>query len=134
VALDAIPGQTYEGQVYAIDPAHDPNGRAVILRARMPNKDGQLRSGMFARVDLIIEALEKRILVPETALVPMGESVFVFRMIDNKAKLTKLVIGQRRGGAVEVVEGLEPDAIIITEGALKLRDGALVRTSLQQGS
>jgi membrane fusion protein, multidrug efflux system len=134
VALDAIPGQTYEGQVYAIDPAHDPNGRAVILRARMPNKDGQLRSGMFARVDLIIEALDKRILVPETALVPMGESVFVFRMIDNKAKLTKLVIGQRRGGAVEVVEGLEPDAIIITEGALKLRDGALVRTSLQQGS
>jgi membrane fusion protein (multidrug efflux system) len=55
-------------------------------------------------------------------------------MIDNKAKLTKVVIGQRRGGVVEVVEGLEPDAIIITEGALKLRDGALVRANLQQGS
>jgi membrane fusion protein (multidrug efflux system) len=134
VKLDAIPGATYEGTVYAIDPAHDPNGRAVILRARMPNKDGQLRSGMFARVDLIIAALDKRILVPETALVPMGQDQFVFRLVENKAKLTKVKIGQRRGGAVEIVEGLEPDATVITEGALKLRDDALVRANVQQGS
>ena len=32
VRLDAIPGSSYEGTVYAIDPAYDPNGRAIILR------------------------------------------------------------------------------------------------------
>ena len=130
VNLDAIPGASYEGKVYAIDPAHDPNGRAVILRARMPNKDGMLRSGMFARVVLIIEDLNNRILLPETSLVPMGEDLFVFRLADGKAKLTKITIGQRRAGAVEVVQGLDADAIVITEGALKLRDGAPVRATM----
>ena len=62
MTLDAIPGAAYDGKVYAIDPAHDPNGRAVILRARMPNKDGLLRSGMFARVIADLEDLKQRIL------------------------------------------------------------------------
>jgi membrane fusion protein (multidrug efflux system) len=130
VALDAIPGATYQGTVYAIDPAHDPNGRAVILRARMPNRDGLLRSGMFARVTLIIEDLNHRILLPETALVPMGQELFVFQLIDTKAKLTKVKIGQRRGGNVEIVEGLDATALVITEGALKLRDGAIVNAKV----
>jgi membrane fusion protein, multidrug efflux system len=130
VSLDAIPGPTYDGKVYAIDPAHDPNGRAVILRARIPNTDGSLRSGMFARVILIIEDLKERLLLSETALVPMGQEHFVFRVVDGKAKLTKIKIGQRRGGAIEVVEGLAPDAIVITEGALKVRDGTAVQASV----
>ncbi len=130
VTLDAIPGAVYEGKVYAIDPAHDPNGRAVVLRARLPNQDGRLRSGMFARVGLILEDLKQRILLPETALVPMGQDLFVFKLDEGKVKLTKVKIGQRRAGAVEIVEGLDETAVIITEGALKLRDGALVNAHI----
>ena len=55
VAFDAIPGKTFDGAVYAIDPALDTNGRAVILRARMANTDSLLRSGMFARVALLLD-------------------------------------------------------------------------------
>ena len=132
VSLDAIPGPAYDGKVYAIDPAHDPNGRAVILRARIPNSDGSLRSGMFARVVLIIEDLKERLLLTETALVPMGQEHFVFRLVDGTAKLTKIKIGQRRGGAIEVVEGLASDAVVITEGALKLRDGTAVRAIVEK--
>ena len=134
VTLDAIPGTAYEGKVYAIDPAHDPNGRAVVLRARLPNKDGRLRSGMFARVVLVLEDLKQRILLPETALVPMGQDLFVFRLDDGKAKLTKVKIGQRRSGSVEVIEGLDESAVIITEGALKLRDGALVSAQMTKSN
>jgi membrane fusion protein (multidrug efflux system) len=85
---------------------------------------------MFARVILIIEDLKERLLLSETALVPMGQEHFVFRVVDGKAKLTKIKIGQRRGGAIEVVEGLAPDAIVITEGALKVRDGTAVQASV----
>jgi membrane fusion protein, multidrug efflux system len=132
VSLDAIPGSAYDGKVYAIDPAHDPNGRAVILRARIPNTDGSLRSGMFARVILIIEDGKEKLLLSETALVPMGQEHFVFRLVDGKAKLTKIKIGQRRAGTIEVVEGLAPDSIVVTEGALKLRDGTAVRASVEK--
>jgi membrane fusion protein (multidrug efflux system) len=127
IRLDAIPDAVYDGKVYAIDPAHDPNGRAVILRARLDNRDRLLRSGMFARVILLIEDRQEAIVVPETALVPIGEDQFVYRYVDGKAVLTKVKIGQRRRGSVEIVEGLARDAVIVSEGALKLRDGLPVR-------
>lgn len=128
IRLDAIPNSAYEGTVYAIDPAYDPNGRAIILRARLPNRDGLLRSGMFARVTLLVEERERAIVVPETALVPVGQNQFIYRVVDGKAVLTKVLTGQRRQGQVEIVEGLAHDAVIVTEGAVKLRDGAAVRT------
>jgi len=132
ITLDAIPGASFDGEVYAIDPAHDPNGRAVILRARTANKNGLLRSGMFARVALIIESGRKSILVPETAIVPMGQEQFVFVLDNDKVKLAKLKVGQRRGGMVEVVQGLETASIIVTEGALKLRDGMTVKANVER--
>jgi len=132
--LDALPGQNFDGRVYAIDPAFDPNGRAAILRARLPNSDRQLRPGMFARVTLIVEERSNAILVPETALVPVGGDVFVFRAINGKAVQTKIRIGLRRGGEVEVIEGLGRDDLIVAEGGAKLRDGQNIRPPSMKGA
>jgi membrane fusion protein (multidrug efflux system) len=128
ITLDAIAESSYEGTVYAIDPAYDPNGRAIILRARLPNSDGLLRSGMFARVTLVVDQRDEAIVVPETALVPVGQDQFIYRVVESKAVLTKVRVGQRRRGQVEIVDGLERGAVIVTEGTVKLRDGSAVRT------
>lgn len=131
VSFDAIPGKTFEGAVYAIDPALDTNGRAVILRARMANSDSLLRSGMFARVALLLDDAVQRVLVPEAALMPVGQEHFVFQVGEGgRANLTKVRIGQRRGGEVEIEDGLAKDAVIVTEGVLKLRDGSAIRARL----
>jgi membrane fusion protein (multidrug efflux system) len=127
IRVEAIAGRAYEGEVYAIDPAFDPNGRAVVLRGRLANRDGLLRSGMFARVTLLVDETQDAIVVPETALVPVGQDHFVYRVVQDKAVLTKVKVGQRRQGKVEIVDGLERTAIIVIEGAVKLRDGAAVR-------
>jgi membrane fusion protein, multidrug efflux system len=127
IRLEALPGTSYEGEVYAIDPAYDPNGRAVVLRGRLPNRDGLLRSGMFARVTLLVDEQNNVVMVPETALMPVGQDHFVFRVINDKAVMTKVKVGQRRQGRVEIVDGLAKDATIVIEGAVKLRDGATVR-------
>jgi len=132
--LDALPGAAFDGKVYAIDPAFDPNGRAAILRALLPNPDKQLKPGMFARVTLVVEDRMNAVLVPETALVPAGRDVFVFRVVEGKATQTKLSLGLRRGGEVEVLEGLKPEDMIVTEGGSKLRDGQFVRQANVKGS
>jgi membrane fusion protein (multidrug efflux system) len=67
--------------------------------------------------------------VPETALVPVGGEQFIYRVVEGKAVLTKVKIGQRRRGQVEIVEGLERDAVIVTDGVVKLRDGTPVRST-----
>ena len=46
--------------------------------------------------------------MPEQALVPQGEEQYVFRVVDGKAVRTKVEVGQRRDGRVEIVKGVAP--------------------------
>ena len=55
--------------------------------------------------------------VPEQAIVPQGDSQFVFKIVDGKVQLTKVVIGTRREGRVEIVEGLAAGDQVVTAGA-----------------
>ena len=124
--VDAFAGQAFNGEVYAIDPLIDESGRSILLRARLPNSEHLLRPGLFARVTLVLNERENAIQVPEQALVPQGQEQFVFRVVDGKAALTKVAVGIRREGMVEIVEGLGPEDEVVTAGQLKIRDGAAV--------
>jgi membrane fusion protein (multidrug efflux system) len=127
LGVDAFPGETFAGEVYAIDPLIDESGRSVVLRARLPNPDDRLRPGLFARVTLVLNERNDAIQVPEQALVPQGQDQFVFRVVDGKAALTRVEVGIRREGMVEITEGLGPEDEVVTAGQLKVRDGAPVK-------
>jgi membrane fusion protein (multidrug efflux system) len=124
---DAFAGETFAGEVYAIDPLIDESGRSIVLRARLPNSDNRLRPGLFVRVALVLNERNDAIQVPEQALVPQGTDQFVFRVVDGKAALTKVTAGIRREGMVEITEGLGPDDEVVTAGQLKIRDGVPVK-------
>jgi len=126
LTLDAIPDKTYEGKVYAINPLIDANGRAIVIRAQVPNRDGRLRPGMFARVRLFISGTKDALVVPEEALFPLGDDKFVYKVVQGKAQRQKIEIGQRREGRVEVVNGLAPEDVVVTAGVIKLREGVPV--------
>lgn len=126
MATDALPGRKYVATVDAIDPLVDQAGRAVLLRARLKNSDGQLRPGMFVRTRLIMSKRPNALTVPEEALVPVGTDQFVYRVVDDKAQRVRIRTGVRRAGAVEVVEGLAAGDTVVTAGQLKLRDGVPV--------
>jgi membrane fusion protein (multidrug efflux system) len=127
LSVDAFPGEAFKGEVYAIDPLIDEGGRSILLRARLPNSEGRLRPGLFARVTLVLNERNDAIQVPEQALVPQGVDQFVFKVEDGKAVFTKVRVGIRREGMVEVTEGLGPDDEVVTAGQLKIRDGAEVK-------
>ncbi|TAK91880.1 MAG: efflux RND transporter periplasmic adaptor subunit [Burkholderiaceae bacterium] len=126
LVLDAMPGQTFTGQVIAINPLIDANGRSIVLRAQVQNAQHQLRPGLFARVRLLFADQKEALLVSEQALIPQGDDHMVFRVINGKAVLSRVEIGQRIGERVEVVQGLTKDDMVITAGQVKLRDGMAV--------
>lgn len=128
VTSDALKGTVFKGTVEAIDPMLDTSGRAVLLRARLANPELKLRPGMFVRVQLAFGTERQALAVPEQALVPAGNDNFVFRVVEGKAQRVKVRTGQRRGTAVEIVEGLQPGDEVVTAGQLKLREGVAVRT------
>jgi membrane fusion protein (multidrug efflux system) len=126
VQLDALPGKTFEGRVFAVNPLIDAAGRAVVIRAVVRNPDTSLRPGMFARVRLLTRDTQDALVVPEQALVPQGDQQYVYRVVEGKAVRTKVEVGQRREAKVELVNGVAKDDIVVTAGQLKLRDGATV--------
>jgi membrane fusion protein (multidrug efflux system) len=128
VASDAIPNRTFAATLDAIDPLVDQNGRAVILRARLKNTEGQLRPGMFVRTRLILEERANALTVPEEALVPSGADQYVYKVVDGKVTRVQVKTGLRRGSQVEVTSGLQAGDVVVTAGQIKLREGTAVRT------
>lgn len=128
VTVDALPGQTFNGTVHAIDPVVDSASRNMRVRARIANPRNVLKPGMFARVSADLGGKTSAIWVPEQVVVPRADGNFVFAVIDGKADLRPVKLGRREPGRVEVVEGLKAGETIVLDGQIKLRPGVPVVT------
>ena len=126
LGVDAYPGETFQGRVYAVQPVVEQETRTALMRARIPNKGHRLKPGMFVRVALTLSTRSNAITVPEQALWPQGKDNFVFLVVDGKVVLTKVELGKRGLGEVEISQGLSAGDMVVTEGQIKLRDGAPV--------
>ena len=133
VALDALPGKPFTGKVYAVNPQLDTAGRAVVLRAQMDNRSGVLKPGMFARVRLTLADTGDTVVVPEQAVAMQGDEQIMFRVVDGRAMRTKVEVGQRREGKVEIVDGVSGSDTIVIAGWQRLRDGSTVRAAVVPG-
>jgi membrane fusion protein, multidrug efflux system len=132
----AVPDQLNRAIVRFVDTRIDPRSRTVRARAYVPNENGLLRPGMLMSVDLLSPARSMPA-VPEVALLEEGNESFVFVASGAagsdgsgmKAKKTAVIIGARREGFVEILNGLPVGAPVIVEGLVRLRDGQAIRVA-----
>lgn len=126
VVSDAYPDEVFTGKVFAIAPRVDEASRSILLRAHVTNDNDKLRPGIFAKVQLRLTSRENALLVPEEALWPVGKDMFVYRVVDGKALMSKIKTGKRVNGKVEVLEGVSKGDTVVTAGQMKLRNEAAV--------
>lgn len=127
---DDLPGQTFTGTVSSVDNAIDPVTRTVMVRAKLPNPDRTLVSGMF--MDITARADARRVpAVLEEAVQPVGPRNFVFIVEDRDgtdvAVRTEVQLGIHQDGYVEVKSGVDAGVRIVTDGIIGVRDGGLVK-------
>jgi len=82
---------------------------------------------MFARVRLLTSEARDSLMIPEESIFPVGDDKFVYKVVDGRAMRQKVDIGLRREGKVEILGGLTMADTVVTDGIVKLRDGAPVR-------
>lgn len=143
--VEALPDQTFTGEVIALEPGVNADTRNFHLRARLPNPDRKLRAGQFARVHLALPGKREVLVIPRTSINydSYGSSVFVVqkKKVDPNAKKAEpmpgapsgpttdletvqrfVKIGEARGDYVIVVDGIQEGETIATSGLLKLRN------------
>ncbi|MFA5263690.1 MAG: efflux RND transporter periplasmic adaptor subunit [Opitutaceae bacterium] len=136
ISVDALPGQSFEGKVTAINPDVDSATRNVRVQATFANADEKLRPGMFVNVAVILPQKEDVLVIPVTSVLyaPYGDSVFVIE--DKKDEKTGepvqvlrqqfVRLGKSRGDMIVILSGLEPAQKIASTGVFKLRNGMTV--------
>jgi RND family efflux transporter MFP subunit len=124
VSVEGDP-DAYDGRIVRLSPAITEGNRTLPLEAAVPNPAGKLRPGTFARAE-IITSEAPGLVVPTSALVVFAGVEKVLLAADGKVKERRVRTGRRYGELVEIVEGLEEGALVITEPR-GLTDGAAVR-------
>ncbi|AWB58835.1 efflux RND transporter periplasmic adaptor subunit [Colwellia sp. Arc7-D] len=113
------------GEITSIDSRVDSMTRTLKVRAKIPNSDRKLRAGMLLNLQ-VVRKVEQVLQIPESAVIPIENDHFVFVIESDKAVKKQLEIGRRYHGFIEVISGLDMGAVVVIEGALKLRDGVAV--------
>lgn len=120
VAVDGLAGKVFSGQVSRLGYALDEATRTMLVEADLPNANGELRPGMYAKARIGVEQHADAQLIPVDALVMEKTAAFAFVVADGKAKKIPLTIGFNDGQQVEVVKGLDADQQVILTGKLAL--------------
>lgn len=127
---DDLPGERFEGVIETLDNRIDPITRSIRARAKIPNADLLLRSGMFMRVTVTANP-RTSLAIPEAAVQPIGPKTYVWRVSPEdgtqKARRVEVELGQRADGFIEILSGLASGDQVITEGIIRVREGSEIR-------
>jgi membrane fusion protein (multidrug efflux system) len=132
VTTDALLGESFKGQITAINPLVDAETRQVKVQATMANRGEKLRPGMFVNVAVDLPARQKVLAIPATAVsyAPYGDSLFIIEnAADKKGKVVRqqfVRLGNKRGDFVAVMDGVEQGQTVVSTGVFKLRNGQSV--------
>ncbi|MEW6357654.1 MAG: efflux RND transporter periplasmic adaptor subunit [Planctomycetota bacterium] len=123
VEVDAYPGRVFAGEVRRISPTVAADSRTAEIEVAIPNKEMQLKPGMFARVRIIVGEKKDTLVVATDAVVKSPEGTHLFIVKDGKASRRPVKIGLTQDSLTEVLEGVQEQEQVVTFGLLMLKDG-----------
>jgi RND family efflux transporter MFP subunit len=106
---------TYYGRVARLSRSIDESNRTLMVEAEIPNEQGLLRPGAFARAELVIATDRTAIFVRATALVTFAGIEKVFLAENGKSLEKPVKTGRRNGDKIEITEGVNPGELVVVD-------------------
>jgi multidrug efflux system membrane fusion protein len=135
-AGDRIPVEAYDraqkeklgsGRLLTADNQIDPATGTIKLKSEFPNTDGTLFANQFVNVRMPVETRPNATLAPTAAIQRGVSGTFVYVVKDDKTvTVTPVSIGSTQGEITSIDSGLNPGALVVVDGADRLREGARV--------
>ena len=130
VRLPDEPDEPRMGMLTFLDNAVQDGTGTVKLRATIPNNDHHFWPGRFVKIRLVLDTLERAVLVPAAAPQTSAQGPFVYVVKgDSTAEQRKVTPGQRQGDLVVISQGLQPGERVVINGQLGVTPGGKVRVN-----
>jgi RND family efflux transporter MFP subunit len=118
LTVEGDPGK-YQGRVARLSPAIAESNRTLMIEAEVPNDQGALRPGSFAKANIIVESSQRIVTVPQDAIVNFAGIEKVLSVAKNVAVEKRVRTGRHIADRVEIVEGIAAgDEVIVKPGNL----------------
>jgi len=126
ITVDAY-NEKFKGVVTKISPVLDMDTRSAPVEIAVKNKAHLLKSGMFARVSLIIDESKAVPIVLKEAIMGKAPDAYVYVIKGNKAVLRNVKLGIKQDGYFEVKDGIKEGDAVVVMGQQRLKDGIDVK-------
>jgi len=121
ITISAYPGEKWSGRVATVGDAVDPTTRTLKVRVELANPQLRLKPDMFATVRLL-RSSSQGLLIPASSVDREGQKAYVFVGTgNNRFARREVALGRTIDDSVEVVSGLTPGAVIVSQGSVLLR-------------
>lgn len=107
VTTDATGGRQFPGRIVRVAPAVNPDTRSFAIEALIPNPDGALKGGAFAKAEILVRKDSGIPFLAEEAVVNFAGITKVYVVADGSVTERSVRLGVRQDGMVEVLEGVK---------------------------
>ena len=121
--VEAFPTSEFKGGVTTIYPSLEEKTRTLLVEALVPNADGSLKPGFFAKVVLYTGQPKETVVIPVTALLYEETKIRVFVEEQSRAKEKVVKVGSKYGEGMEITEGLQEGEKVVVAGQQNLSEG-----------
>jgi RND family efflux transporter MFP subunit len=125
--VKALPNQQFNAQVKRMAGALDSRLRSERIEMDVVNNDKKLLPGMVAEVNLPLPANDSTFIVPKSAVVNSTQSVFVIRVVNNKAEWVDVKTGREDNGIIEIYGNLNPGDLLLRTATDEIRNGSALQ-------
>ncbi|HEU0188007.1 MAG TPA: efflux RND transporter periplasmic adaptor subunit [Gallionellaceae bacterium] len=130
-SVDAYPGETFSGRVSFVSPVLNEMTRTVRVRVELNNRDGRLRPGMYASVQIHTGKAAQQLCVPQSAVIDSGaRQVVLVQVAPGRFQPRSVRLGARDDGWVAVLEGLAEGETVVTQANFLIDAESNLRAAL----
>lgn len=116
VIIEALGKRRVKGRKVFLSRQPRTLARLYDLELKVPNPDGHILPGMFARVELVKRVFNRALALPLYAVITQGDERFVYIENDNRAEKRNIKMGMLVGWQVHVTSGLAAGDRVIVVG------------------
>jgi membrane fusion protein, heavy metal efflux system len=128
VTVPAYPDTVFKGRVTTLGSIIDPNTHRQLVRSQIDDPKHLLRSGMFASFVIRVGDPMPSLAVPANGVVREGDGTMTVWVTSDSRHFTKrtVKVGLQQDDWSQILEGLQPGEIVVTDGAVFLSNRLLL--------